>query len=97
MLFEMEIEAELVRKSDELTALERALQGWGVGSPVPLAKVTAAMEAARAAVRDCAVCLENHFNGLIPLRPSTLGQTIVVLRAADAVLARAGEALVPRG
>jgi len=95
MLYEEEISADLARKGEGLAALERALHGWNAGSPAPLAEVMATLEAARAAVRDCAVCLENHFNGLIPLQPQTLGQTIVVLRAADAVLGRAREALVP--
>ncbi len=96
LLYEEEIKGDLEQKMAALAAFEQALQGWTGSAPVPVAELMAALEEARAAVRDCAVCLENHFGGLIPLEPETLGETVLVLRAADGVVGRVLEALTPR-
>lgn len=96
LLYEAEIKRDLAQKSVALAALERRLGAWTGSAPVPIAELMAALEEARAAVRDCAVCLENHFGGLVPLGAETLGETILLLRAADALVARTIEAWTPR-
>lgn len=97
LLYEQEIRDDLERKTLRLAGLEHKLRGWTASHPVPITELTAALEEARAVVRDSAVVLENHFSGLIPLAPETLGDTILVLRAADGLVARVIEALTPRG
>ncbi len=94
--YEQEIKDDLARKNVTLAALARMLRGWTASDPVPVVELMAALEEARAALRDCAVVLENHFGGLIPLAPETLGEAMVVLRAADAVIAGVIGALTPR-
>jgi hypothetical protein len=94
--YEQEIRDDLTGKNDALTVLAQRLGGWSAREPVPVAEVMAALAEARAAVRDCAVVLENHFGGLIPLAPETLGEAILVLRAADSVVAAVTGALRPR-
>jgi hypothetical protein len=96
LLYEEEIKGDLEQKMAALAAYEQALRGWTGSAPAPVAELMAALDEARAAVRDCAVCLENHFGGLIPLEAQTLGETVLVLRSAEAVVARVVEALVPR-
>jgi hypothetical protein len=96
LLYEHEIREDLAHKQESLAALERRLVGWTASHPLPVAELVAALEEARAAVRDCAVLLENHFGALIPLEPETLGEATLVLRAADALIARVTEALTPR-
>ncbi|MGO8919665.1 MAG: hypothetical protein ACLQJR_27515 [Stellaceae bacterium] len=96
LLYEQEIKGDLEQKSAALAAFEQALRGWTATDPMPVAELMAALGEARAAVRDCAVCLENHFGGLIPLEAETLGEAVIVLRAADAVIERVVEALTPR-
>ncbi len=96
LLYEREIRDDLARKSERLAAREGTFRGWTASDPVPAAGLAAALDEARAAVRDCAVLLENHFGGLIPLEAETLGEATIVLRAADAVIARVIEALTPR-
>ncbi|HXZ00432.1 MAG TPA: hypothetical protein VEI03_10555 [Stellaceae bacterium] len=96
LLYEVEIKRDVAQKTAALTALERGLRGWTGGAPVPVAELMAALEEARAAVRDGAVCLENHFGGLIPLDAETLGDILLLLRAADAVVGRVSEAMTPR-
>jgi hypothetical protein len=97
LLFEQEINEDLARKGETLAALERTLSGWTASNPVPVAELMAALEEARATMRDCAVVLENHFGGHIPLAVETLNKTTTTLRAAEAVVARVIEALTPRG
>jgi hypothetical protein len=96
LLYEQEIKNDLVGKNETLAAQARRLDGWTASDPVPIAELMAALEEARAAVRDCAVLLENHFGGLIPLAPETLGEAMIVLRAADVVVAGVVAALTPR-
>jgi hypothetical protein len=94
--YEQEIKDDLAGKSETLSLLAERLAGWTASDPVPIAALIEALEEARAAVRDCAVVLENHFGGLIPLAPETLGKAIIVLRAADSVVAGVAGALTPR-
>jgi hypothetical protein len=96
LLYEQEIRHDVTQKSAGLTALEHRLRGWTAAAPLPIAELMAALGEARAAVRDGAVCLENHFGGLIPLEAETLGDILILLRAADAVIERVIEALAPR-
>lgn len=97
LLYEQEIKRDLAQKNTALAALEHKLRGWTGTVPVPVAELRSALEEARGAVRDGAVCLENHFSGLIPLEAETLGDILLLLRAADAVVERAIEALAPHG
>jgi hypothetical protein len=94
--YEQEIKDDLAGKNEALSALAERLAGWTASDPVPIAELTAALEDARAAVHDCSVVLENHFRGLIPIAPETLGEAIIVLRAADSVVAAVAGALTPR-
>lgn len=96
LLYEQEIKRDVAQKSAALTSLERRLRGWTATAPLPVATLMAALEEARAAIRDGAVCLENHFGGLIALEAETLGDIVLLLRAADAVVERVIEALAPR-
>lgn len=96
LLYEQEIKRDVAQKNAALATLEHRLRGWTGIAPLPVAELMAALEEARAAVRDGAVCLENHFGALIPLEAETLGDIILLLRAADAVVGRVIEALAPR-
>ena len=54
--YEQEIKDDLARKNVTLAALARMLRGWTASDPVPVVELMAALEEARAALRDCAVC-----------------------------------------
>ena len=93
--FEHEIREELTRKIAALEAAHDALRGRVGTEPLPVAELFRALELAAATVRDCAVCQEDHFGGLIRLQPETLGDTIVALRAAEALTRDVAAILLP--
>jgi hypothetical protein len=93
--FEHEIRQDLIGKVRQLEDLHRMLARQFGPEPLPAADTAAALELAAATVRDCAVCQEDHFGGLIALEPATLGETIVALRAAETIIKDVIACLLP--
>jgi len=93
---EPEIREDLTSKLKGLEALHGTLAHKLRAQPKPPPKtLVEALELASASVRDCAVYQENHFGGLISLAPETLGDSILVLRAAETVIKDVISALLP--
>jgi len=93
---EQEIREDLAGKLQSLEALHRALARELRALPPPTPEeLVRALELASASIKDCAVYQENHFGDLIPLRDETLGETILVLRAAEALIKDVTAALLP--
>jgi hypothetical protein len=86
LLFEDEIRRDLVDKTQNLHNLHRSLARRTGSEPLNANELAKALELACASVRDCVVCQDDHFGGIILLKKETLGETFVALRAAETVI-----------